>query len=237
MQYPPAPQHQQVYPTPPTPNATPTDGTSNTEDPDTKILSDLSVVQEKITLCRSMLIEIGTTSQIDSNESLLAIIGFLEACVPRVRELIDVGMTLLKEKTLTVCFQINDDLCKILDDVDHPEQVTSESMGSSSNAASPSSTSASAAAVGKTAEEEDGLATLDFDAFGLEDQKQAVRDDEAKAATTKVASSALEDLLAPPSSVTPMASPEKKKTAEGGGDDFDDFFGKRVGNNSFSIDE
>merc|ERR1712038_1600011 len=133
-----------------------TDGTSNTEDPDTKILSDLSVVQEKITLCRSMLIEIGTTSQIDSNESLLAIIGFLEACVPRVRELIDVGMTLLKEKTLTVCFQINDDLCKILDDVDHPEQVTSESMGSSSNAASPSSTSASAAAVGKTAEEEDG---------------------------------------------------------------------------------
>lgn len=161
--------------------------------------------------------------------------------MPRVRELIDVGMTILKEETLTMCFQVNDDLCKILDDVEHPEK-RAVSGGGSANATS--------------------LDSLDFDAFGFEDKKKSVAGDHhksddaaaadtlsAKPATSKIASSALEDLLAPPSASPSAAGvsagtgddDEKKKgkSKSGGDDEFDDFFGERqVGtNNSFSIDE
>ena len=222
-------------------------------DADTKILSDLTAVTDKITLCQSMLVTIQHTSEIDTNESLLSIIGFLEACVPRVRELIDVGMTALKEETLTKCFQVNDDLCKILDDVEHPEKVT--------NTASTTSTAASPAA-STTAANDDTLDSLEFDAFGFEDKKRAVANNHddvfnnAKAATTPTAASALEDLLAPPSSTLPTsttpATATKTPTAvviendgkkdsskeDTGGDNFDDFVGKRVtSSNSFSIDE
>lgn len=213
-------------------------------DVDTKILSDLAAVTDKITLCQSMLVNIQHTSEIDSNESLLSIIGFLEACVPRVRELIDVGMTALKEETLTKCFQVNDDLCKILDDVEHPEKVTT---------ASTTSAVAPAAATAAT-KNDDTLDSLEFDAFGFEDKKRAVADshdgdvfNNAKAATTPTAASALEDLLAPPTSTLPVSTAatatkppavDENDDKEKDGGDFDDFVGKRVtSSNSFSIDE
>lgn len=234
----------------PSPSANP-----NNIDADSKILSDLNTVQDKISLCQSMLIDIQTTSQIDDksqeSEPLLTIIGFLEACVPRVRELINVGMTSLKEETLTKCFQVNDDLCKILNDVEHPENVTCVTMKRSGVGAAGHVASASASA-SASATESDVFNSLEFDAFSLDDQKQAVRDDDdlnmKTKAKTSTASAALEDLLAPPSSVPPPSSTSaaaaaagaKKDEGETGAkkddDDFDDFFDKRT-NNSFSIDE
>lgn len=228
-------------------------------DPDTKILADLSTVSEKIILCQSMLINIQNASEIDSHESLLTIIGFLEACVPRVRELINVGMTCLKEETLTQCFQVNDDLCKILDDVEHPERVTAQSVDAAAkknddddkvenNASSINEAKASSAV-------DNFLDSLDFDSFGFEDQKQAVgggigseMKPSATAATSTAASSALEDLLAPPSSVVPTSkssSDDMKQSSANAAsasnkdddDEFDNFFDNRVDKNSFSIDE
>ncbi len=226
-------------------------------DIDSKILSDLSTVQEKITLCQSMLVPIHHTSQVDINEPLLALIGFLEACVPRVRELIDVGMNAnLKEETLTKCFQVNDDLCKILDDVDHPEKVVANS--DHSDHSTPSPAVAPAGAMSNANASDDILDSLEFDAFGFEDKKRAVAEDDdidthvKAAAVSPKATSALEDLLAPPTSKPPAptspasvpattsdyAQNESSSSSKANDDDFDDFVGKRVtSNNSFSIDE
>ena len=222
------------------PGTIPSTPSSITMDADSKIISDLTTVQEKIALCQSMLVEIQSTTQVDSNESLLAIIGFLEACVPRVRELINVGMTSLKEETLTKCFQVNDDLCKILEDVDHPERVTTIiSVSESASSGKSNDNGDNNASIGnlKTPEE------FDFDNFGFEEQKQAVAAD-STTTTSAAATSTLEDLLAPPSSVVPKptsSSPNKVDGVKKGGDaddEFDNFFGERADKkNSFSIDE
>jgi hypothetical protein len=256
-----------------TPASNPTPNPNNSIDPDAKVLSDLSLVQEKIALCQSMLVNVQSTIEIDSQDSLLAVIGFLEACVPRVRELINVGMTLLKEETLTKCFLVNDELCKILNDVEHPEKVvalakdSSAGLGSSTGSGVTSGDMNTKPSPGNNG---DGVATsiaaaqndgadifnsLDFDAFGFEEQKQAVKGDDGdgddhesgKPATTSTASATLEDLLAPPTSVPPTASAANTTSStstkndgaqkEKKGDEFDDFFGQRESNNSFSIDE
>ena len=59
--------------------------------PDEKILSDLSTLNEQIALTQSMLVNAGPLSSItnDTNEALLTVVGFLEACVPRMMELIE----------------------------------------------------------------------------------------------------------------------------------------------------
>mmetsp|Transcript_16348 Transcript_16348/g.20686 ORF Transcript_16348/g.20686 Transcript_16348/m.20686 type:complete len:261 (-) Transcript_16348:440-1222(-) len=260
MQYPGAPPPQQQFvPTSSVALSSPPSNNSNNNNVnvDAKILSDLSVVQEKIALCQSILTNehICTSSQIDSHDSLLTIIGFLEACVPRVRELIDVGMAVLKEETLTMCFQVNDELCKILEDVEHPEK---RSVGAATAAAAEPTTASSAYGAANGGANA-ALDSLDFDAFGFEDRKKSVSDGagtdvdaaaHAQPATTKIAASTLEDLLAPPSETPPAASPsasaankkenqkESKSSSDGDDGEFDDFFGARqVSNNSFSIDE
>lgn len=94
--------------------------------PDSKVLLDLSTVTEKIAATTSMLQPLTSTDQIESHpesDFLLANIGFLEACVPRVRELIEAGMTgALQEDTVVKCLAVNDELCQALEFVDHPEK-------------------------------------------------------------------------------------------------------------------
>jgi len=94
--------------------------------PDSKILLDLSTVSEKIASITSMLQPLTSTDQIESHPEsalLLANIGFLEACVPRVRDLVEAGMTgALKEDTVVKCLAVNDELCQVLEFVDHPEK-------------------------------------------------------------------------------------------------------------------
>ena len=84
--------------------------------PDEKILTDLSTLTDQIALCQSML---SHSTTLDSNEALLQVIGFLEACVPRMVELIEAAaMGDLSESTLEECLSVNDKLTNILGDVE-----------------------------------------------------------------------------------------------------------------------
>ena len=100
---------------------------SSNKSPDRKVLKDLSALSEQITLCQSMLRpEDGSKVDVDSNEALLAVIGFLEACVPRMVQLVEAGAQgVLKEDTMVKCLEVNDVLCKTLEDLDHPERMES----------------------------------------------------------------------------------------------------------------
>ncbi|KAL3795555.1 hypothetical protein HJC23_009268 [Cyclotella cryptica] len=89
------------------------------ESPDQKIKQDLATLSEQITLCQSMLAQCSTPSSIDANESLLSVIGFLEACVPRMVELIEAAASgALAEETFEECLLVNDRLTNVLADVD-----------------------------------------------------------------------------------------------------------------------
>lgn len=163
---------------PPAPSIEPT------STPDVKVLSDLSVCREKIALCTSLLHPLNSTREIESHpesESILAIIGFLEACVPRVRELIEAGMSgALKEQTVVKCLEMNDELCQVLEFVDHPEKCL---PGASSRA----SGSRSGISIQKPNIEEK------FDFFGINDEGE----DFTNSQTSAKAAAALDDLLAP----------------------------------------
>jgi len=206
-----------------------------TQTPDAKILSDLATVIEKINLCTSMLQPLTSPSQIDQNESLLTIIGFLEACVPRVRELVEAGMTgALAEDTVVKCLTVNDSLCQVLELVEHPEKCEAVPAGA-----------AAAVAVAKKPD-------ADFDAFGIDDDYDIFGDEDdaekkpapvaAPAASVDadvdVATSALDELLLTPADVpVPVPAPAAAtNTASASAsapetDEFDDFFGERMSNN------
>lgn len=84
---------------------------------DEKVLHDLSALSEKIALCQSMLVNAGGPSSIDADEALLAVIGFLEACVPRMVELIEAAAQgELKPATFEECLVVNDRLTNVLTD-------------------------------------------------------------------------------------------------------------------------
>mmetsp|Transcript_881 Transcript_881/g.1805 ORF Transcript_881/g.1805 Transcript_881/m.1805 type:complete len:213 (-) Transcript_881:10-648(-) len=88
-------------------------------DPDVKVQSDLSALSEQISLVRSMLKLAGPLSSIKEDEALLAVIGFLEACAPRMVELIEAAAGgSLGEKTFEECLVVNDRLTAILADVE-----------------------------------------------------------------------------------------------------------------------
>lgn len=85
--------------------------------PDEKVLTDLVTLTDQINLCQSMLAQAG--SSIDGDEALLSVIGFLEACVPRMVELIEAAAQgALKPETFEECLLVNDKLASILSDVD-----------------------------------------------------------------------------------------------------------------------
>eukprot|EP00574_Skeletonema_japonicum_P011438 CAMPEP_0201714880 /NCGR_PEP_ID=MMETSP0593-20130828/1163_1 /ASSEMBLY_ACC=CAM_ASM_000672 /TAXON_ID=267983 /ORGANISM="Skeletonema japonicum, Strain CCMP2506" /LENGTH=224 /DNA_ID=CAMNT_0048204193 /DNA_START=8 /DNA_END=682 /DNA_ORIENTATION=+ len=85
--------------------------------PDQKVLTDLSTLTDQINLCQSMLAQAG--SSIDGDEALLQVIGFLEACVPRMVELIEAAAQgALKPETFEECLVVNDKLANMLSDVD-----------------------------------------------------------------------------------------------------------------------
>jgi hypothetical protein len=136
---------------PPRSSATTTTSSgSSTLDPDTKILQDLSTLSEQITLCQSMLAS--NRHSIDANnnnEALLTVIGFLEACAPRMLELIEIaaqGGGVLKDETFEECLVVNDKLTNVLADLDQNNNNDSGGIGATSAAAA--TTAASAAAVG-----------------------------------------------------------------------------------------
>jgi hypothetical protein len=87
---------------------------------DTKILSDLKWLTEKMDLCNSMLNPgAGDPKLSMQSESMLAVIGYLEACAPRMVELVEAAATgVLSEEVFAECLSANDRLQKLLTDVD-----------------------------------------------------------------------------------------------------------------------
>ena len=81
---------------------------------DEKILKDLGVVKEKIELCNEIIAQAG--GKVDSSdEALLGVIGFLEACESRMIELVEVAAQgSLQSDTLMRCLEVNDSLIKVL---------------------------------------------------------------------------------------------------------------------------
>jgi len=124
---------------------------SSTGGADSKILTDLETLSDQIELCQTML---GSTppSQRQHDEALLAVVGFLEACVPRMVELVDAAAqgALSQESTLERCLEVNDALLKTLENFDDPNYMGGGGTASASAAASSSSAGVE--------EEEEGLA-------------------------------------------------------------------------------
>jgi hypothetical protein len=92
---------------------------------DQKILEDLRTLDEQIELCLDMWKATDRHPMNDlatSDEALLGVIGFLEACVPRMVELIEAATQgVLSEATLEKCLETNDRLLRVLSDCDTPD--------------------------------------------------------------------------------------------------------------------
>jgi len=90
--------------------------------PDAKIMKDLETLSYQINLCRDML---KTSGDPANREPLLETIEYLEACAPRMVELVEAAAqgALKEEATLMKCLEMNDILVKILADCDNPDKL------------------------------------------------------------------------------------------------------------------
>ena len=78
-----------------------------------KLADDLKALQEKIKLCCEMLPE---SPGVHQDETLADVVGFLEACQPRMVDLVEAGMQgLLGEELLMTALQLNDKLATTLE--------------------------------------------------------------------------------------------------------------------------
>ena len=108
---------------------------------DAKILADLEIVKEKMDLCEKMLRpgDGSPTPSLKHDEALLTVIGFLEACGPRMVELVEVATQgALSEELLMECLSVNDRLLKLLADID--TYAITETPASTTAASAPKKT-------------------------------------------------------------------------------------------------
>ena len=111
----------------------------STSNADSKILSDLQTLAEKMDLCDFMLNPGAADPKLSmKSESMLAVIGFLEACAPRMVELVEAAATgALSEEVFAECLSANDRLQKLLEDVD--TATITETTASTTAASAPAS--------------------------------------------------------------------------------------------------
>lgn len=104
----------------------------DTANADQKILNDLNILIEKMDQCQTQLNEqkMGHSNVFSTTNELYSIIGFLEACAPRMVELVEFCATQpsgsattapLSDLVLMKALEVNDRLIKTLTDLD---QVT-----------------------------------------------------------------------------------------------------------------
>jgi hypothetical protein len=111
-------------------------GTATMSTGDAKILSDLGTLKEKMELCDSMLNPGAGDPKLSvkNSEAMLAVIGYLEACGPRMVELVEAAAAgALSEEVFAECLSVNDRLQKQLADV---ETAALTETGASTTAAS-----------------------------------------------------------------------------------------------------
>lgn len=83
------------------------------EDEFVKLQLDLSVVMEKVRLCREILL---VSPGIKHDEALADVIGFLEACRDRMADVIEAGSQgLLGEDLFAEALKVNDAVLRTLD--------------------------------------------------------------------------------------------------------------------------
>lgn len=92
----------------------------NTSGADAKILGDLATLTEKMDLCHAMLNPGAADPKLSmQSEAMMAVVGFLEACAPRMVELVQAAASgALSEEVFAECLSVNDRLQKLLADVD-----------------------------------------------------------------------------------------------------------------------
>lgn len=102
---------------------------------DQKIMADLHVVIEKMDLLDAM---IKPSADAPDRDSLLTVIGFLEACAPRMIELVEAAAQgALSGSVLEKCLEVNDRLLKQLQDVDTMSMMASETSASAATGGGP----------------------------------------------------------------------------------------------------
>lgn len=87
----------------------------------TKILRDLGVLRDKMDLCNTMLNPgaDSPTLSVNTSEAMMAVVGFLEACSPRMLELVEAATSgALSEQVFEEVLHCNDRLQKLLTDVE-----------------------------------------------------------------------------------------------------------------------
>jgi hypothetical protein len=125
---------------------------------DDKIVTDLEVVENKIRQCEGLMIG-------SDLEMLLATVGFLEACAPRMIELVEAAAQgALSEHVLVRCLDVNDKLQKLLDDVDRDPPGSRGAAATSASAASAGAPSASGGGAADLLFSEDVATTATSDA-------------------------------------------------------------------------
>eukprot|EP00980_Cylindrotheca_fusiformis_P010928 scaffold2499_cov125-Cylindrotheca_fusiformis.AAC.19 len=104
---------------------------------DSKIRKDLETLKEKMELCKSMLNPGAASPSFSTADSaMMDVVGFLEACAPRMVELVEVAaMGGVSEEVLMECLQMNDQLQKQLVDIE--QAALTESSASTTAAAAP----------------------------------------------------------------------------------------------------
>lgn len=150
--------------------------------PDEKVNADLNTLSEQIDAARALLAapECNTASDVDGNETLLVYLGFLEACVPRMEQLVEGALGgKVGEETLEKILLLNDRLNRTLDDCDNPSAVTVDTEGAAS-AAAPAAAAAAAAPAPAAADD-------NFDPFGDTDLSSSAAPTPAPAPAPAVA--------------------------------------------------
>jgi hypothetical protein len=104
--------------------------TGSTADSDQKILNDLNILVEKLDQCQTQLNEqkMGHSNVFRTTSELYEIVGFLEACAPRMVELVEfctlsssfssTGAAPLSDVVLMKALEVNDRLINTLSDLD-----------------------------------------------------------------------------------------------------------------------
>lgn len=205
-------------------------------DVDAKVLKDLETVKEKMDVCDNMLHpgDGSPAPSLKNNEALLGVIGFLEACAPRMVELVEAATSgALGEAVLMECLSVNDRLLKLLADIDTYAFTETAATTTAAAAPPPSSVNqqfgdlllddsdknppapAPPVGGGKTTGEDDPFGNSPVDLLG--------------SAAPMPASDALTAKPPPPAAAEdskPAAAPAAAPPAAK--DDFDDFFAERT---------
>lgn len=179
---------------------------------DAKILADVQQLTEKMDLCKSMLNPGAADPKLSmQSEAMLAVIGFLEACTPRMVELVEAAATgILSEEVFAECLSANDRLQKVLSDVE---------------TASLTETSASTTAASVP---DNLISEFDDLIFGEDEDEGLVKTPPIGGGKTTGEEEDSKMPAAEDSKMPAAAAPAAAKTGDDTEDDFDAFFAERT---------